>query len=108
LNTFANHAEAIIKITDIINKWDPLGLFVVGRRLVSSSAVHEYDIEIGHLLETIKRSDNPQIIADKIYRVFTESFSADVFTSPFIECVSVALEIKKSVPDFCGCQKYDV
>ncbi|MEZ4180594.1 MAG: DUF1871 family protein [Candidatus Doudnabacteria bacterium] len=54
-------------IKKIVNEADPINL-------LDSAPDNEYDHEIHEITLVIKEGDNTDVIADKIYKIFIESF----------------------------------
>jgi len=78
-------------ISDIINKWDPIGLFPY-------APSDEYEEEIKLLEDFIKNNRVTESdLAEKIYRIFVKRFGDDVFKKEINECSLIAVEIIKGL-----------
>lgn len=93
LEIVQNYLESrivIYKITEIINLWDPIGLFPMAPR-------NEYVDEIKKIYEFI--ISNPNIcvyeLAEKINSIFAETFGLDVYNQDIKQCILVAEEVLK-------------
>lgn len=54
-------------IKNIVNEFDPI-------HLLDSTADNEYDSEVREIISLLSDNDNVNTVADKIYKVFIESF----------------------------------
>ena len=75
-------------LTQIINDWDPIGL-------IAFSPQDEYLNEIKmieKILTTCDKNDT-NFLANEIFKIFTNSFGSNVFTSQLDECISIAKKI---------------
>lgn len=75
-------------LTHIINEWDPV-------KLISFSPQDEYLFEIKKIQEILLTcdKDDTEFLANEIFKIFTNSFGSNVFTSKFDECVNIAKKI---------------
>lgn len=76
------------KITKIINDWDPIGFFPMAPK-------DEYVNEIKKIYEYVHTNQNLQIrtLAEKINKIFVETFGADVYDEDLEQCMLVAERI---------------
>jgi hypothetical protein len=76
------------KIEEIINEWDPIGLFPLAPK-------DEYKFEIEEIYNYLMKHNHPEEdeLAAYIKMVFTKSFDADIFDNPLEECVKIAGKI---------------
>lgn len=76
------------KITKIINEWDPIGFFPMAPK-------DEYVNEIKKIYEYVHTNQNLQIrtLAEKINKIFVETFGADVYDEDLEQCMLVAERI---------------
>lgn len=79
------------KLTKIINDWDPIGFFPMAPK-------DEYVNEIKKIYEYVYSNQNLQIrtLAEKINKIFVETFGADVFNEDLEQCMLVAERILTS------------
>ena len=75
-------------LTQIINDWDPIDL-------IAFSPQDEYLNEIKMIEEILQTSNknDPIFLANEIFKIFTNSFGSNVFTSQFDECMGIAKKI---------------
>jgi len=80
------------EISDIINEWDPIGLFPIAPK-------DEYYEEIKHIEEMLY--GNAKIteaeLAKRINEVFANSFGLDVYHKSIDDCIQVAKKIQKTL-----------
>ena len=79
------------KITKIINEWDPIGFFPMAPK-------DEYVNEITKIYEYVYSNQNLQFktLAEKINKIFVETFGADVYYEDLEQCMLVAERILTS------------
>lgn len=79
------------KITKIINDWDPIGFFPMAPK-------DEYVNEIKKIYEYVYSNQNLQIktLAEKINKIFVETFGADVYDEDLEQCMLAAERILTS------------
>jgi len=79
------------KITKIINDWDPIGFFPMAPK-------DEYVNEIKKIYEYVYSNQNLKIriLAEKINKIFVETFGADVYDEDLEQCMLIAERILTS------------
>ncbi len=78
-------------ITLIINKWDPISLFPYAPE-------DEYRSEISKIYLFIKENNGDLSgLGTRIFQIFTESFSEQVFSGTIEQCEGVASDIKEII-----------
>ena len=78
-------AEAIAQV---INQWDPMGLFEAG------CPEDEYEAEIGELQNSVLKEDSEEVIAEKIYATLKKQFG-DTFNGSIESCKKAAKQLKE-------------
>lgn len=78
------------RITQIINNWDPIGVFPMAPK-------DEYINEIKKINEFVCANYGLQvhILAQEINKIFTETFGTDVYDENLEQCTIIAKEILK-------------
>lgn len=79
------------EITEIINEWDPIGLF-------PAAPDDEYHSEIEQIQLALEMSDDSKQIAEEIWSVFAKSFGTDVFQKTKEECKQIAERLMNRLP----------
>ena len=76
------------RITQIINAWDPIGLFPMAPK-------DEYINEIKKIHEFLCCSNAIQVtpLAQTINKIFVETFGKDVYDDDFEQCIVIAKRI---------------
>lgn len=79
------------KITEIINDWDPIGLFPMAPK-------DEYVNEIKKIYEYVYSNQNLQTkaLGEEINKIFLKTFGADIYDENLEQCILVAERILKS------------
>lgn len=78
------------KITNIVNSWDPIGVFPMAPK-------DEYINEIKKIYQYIHSNENLQIetLAEKINKIFLDEFGSDVYDEDLEQCKLIAERILK-------------
>ena len=74
------------KIRDVINEWDPIGLF-------PCAPDDEYEIEIKNIEEELNKIKSEKLLARAIYSIFINAFGEDVFKKSLTECTVIARQL---------------
>jgi hypothetical protein len=77
-------------ITNIVNQWDPIGLF-------PGAPDDEYSCEISEIMVLVNSSKDRTFIAQGILNIFTKWFGSDIFLGSYDECYLVAGKILESI-----------
>jgi hypothetical protein len=73
-------------VTQIINQWDPIGLF-------PGAPTDEYSSEIDQICSKIANAKDFQILAIEIHDTFTKAFGSEIFIGNLHQCEIVAKAI---------------
>ena len=78
----------IEKVTQVINEWDPLGLFPYAPK-------DEYDLEIKELVKFLENCENCSVdyLGNIIYKLFSSTLGDDIFIQSLEECIEIAKKI---------------
>ena len=77
-------------ITEIINEWDPIGLFPLAPE-------DEYECEIKKIYDYIRLDQNMtvDVLARKINEIFLQAFDEEVYNENMKQCMLAAKKILK-------------
>ena len=70
-------------VKSVIDAWDPIGLF-------SHAPDDEYHSEIEEIERLLSVMNESNELASGIYKIFVESFGADIFVKSYEECKQIA------------------
>lgn len=82
--------DHLAHITNIINKWDPVGLFPLAPE-------DEYRFEIELICRYLAENNATAVtLGQYLHRMFTERFGSDVFLRGSAECTEIAERILRA------------
>jgi hypothetical protein len=74
------------RVAQLINEWDPIGLFPY-------SPKDEYEVEINAIMERYGSVDDVDNLANGIQSIFVERFGSDIYKKNIRECRVIARRI---------------
>ena len=79
------HTDLFVKISEILIKYDPAGVFF-------GSNNDEYDIEVAHIIKKLRRCNSENDVLDVVWKVLKKWFSRHVIKNKS-ELAPIAQEI---------------
>ena len=73
-------------VEEIINNWDPIGLFPF-------SPKDEYSSELDSISKFLKGNSDNELLANHIYEIFVRNFGEDVFEKSKADCALIAKKL---------------